>query len=77
MYIHREHANESGMNELPKNKRPGLVSRKRAKKGQAVKQAISIRLSPEVISFFKAKGPGWQTRIDKALRALVSALEDM
>jgi uncharacterized protein (DUF4415 family) len=33
--------------------------------------AVSIRLSPEVISHFKAKGPGWQSRIDQALRKIV------
>jgi uncharacterized protein (DUF4415 family) len=35
------------------------------------KVAVSIRLSPEVISHFKAKGPGWQSRIDDALRKIV------
>ena len=34
------------------------------------KVAVSIRLSPEVISHFKAKGPGWQSRIDDALRQI-------
>jgi uncharacterized protein (DUF4415 family) len=34
------------------------------------KVAVSIRLSPEVISFFKSKGPGWQSRIDDALRKI-------
>jgi uncharacterized protein (DUF4415 family) len=32
--------------------------------------AVSIRLSPEVISYFKAKGPGWQSKIDEALRKI-------
>ncbi len=32
------------------------------------KQAISIRLSPEVLEHFKAGGPGWQSRIDDALK---------
>ena len=32
------------------------------------KVAVSIRLSPEVIAHFKAGGPGWQSRIDDALR---------
>jgi uncharacterized protein (DUF4415 family) len=32
------------------------------------KQAVSIRLSPEVIRHFRAGGRGWQTRIDEALR---------
>jgi uncharacterized protein (DUF4415 family) len=34
------------------------------------KVAVSIRLSPEVVKHFKAKGPGWQSRIDKALRKI-------
>ncbi|MDB5564486.1 MAG: hypothetical protein JWP84_1052 [Tardiphaga sp.] len=32
------------------------------------KIAVSIRLSPDVVAHFKAKGPGWQARIDDALR---------
>ena len=47
--------------------------RKRAAKGEAHKMAISIRLSPEVIAFYKTKGAGWQTRIDETLRAIVAA----
>ena len=35
------------------------------------KVAVSIRLSPDVISHFKSKGPGWQSRIDDALRKIV------
>jgi uncharacterized protein (DUF4415 family) len=34
------------------------------------KVAVSIRLSPEVIAHFKAGGPGWQSRIDEALRKM-------
>ena len=49
--------------------------RNRAKKDEPHKQAVSIRLSPEVLAFFKRKGPGWQTRIDRALRAFVEAAE--
>ena len=32
---------------------------------------VSIRLSPEVVNHFKKKGPGWQSRIDNALRKIV------
>lgn len=32
------------------------------------KVSTTIRLSQEVIDRFKADGPGWQTRIDEALR---------
>ena len=33
------------------------------------KVALSIRLSRDVIDAFKAEGPGWQSRMDDALRA--------
>ena len=32
------------------------------------KQATTIRLSPDVMTAFKATGAGWQTRIDAALK---------
>jgi uncharacterized protein (DUF4415 family) len=45
-----------------------LVHRgKRGPQKAPTKQLVSLRLSPEVISHFKATGPGWQTRIDGAL----------
>ena len=31
---------------------------------------VSIRLSPEVVEYFKAGGPGWQRRIDEALKRI-------
>jgi uncharacterized protein (DUF4415 family) len=37
-------------------------------KSPAPKIAIRIRLSPDSLAYFKAGGPGWQTRIDQALR---------
>ncbi len=32
------------------------------------KQLVSIRLDKDVVEKFKAAGPGWQTRINAALR---------
>jgi uncharacterized protein (DUF4415 family) len=32
------------------------------------KRLLSLRLSPEVISGWKATGPGWQTRMAEVLR---------
>ncbi len=32
------------------------------------KRLISLRLDPEVIDHFRATGPGWQTRMNDALR---------
>jgi uncharacterized protein (DUF4415 family) len=34
------------------------------------KKLVSIRLSPQVIEAYKAKGPGWQSRIDADLRRI-------
>ena len=34
------------------------------------KIAVSLRLSPDVVKHFKDTGPGWQTRIDEALRKI-------
>ena len=35
------------------------------------KQAISIRLDTDVIDWFKADGPGYQSRINEALRQFI------
>jgi uncharacterized protein (DUF4415 family) len=35
------------------------------------KEAVSIRLSPEVLAHFRAGGEGWQTRIDETLKDFV------
>jgi uncharacterized protein (DUF4415 family) len=32
------------------------------------KQAIKLRLDPDVIAHFRETGPGWQTRINEVLR---------
>ena len=37
------------------------------------KQPVSIRLSPEVVDYFRASGKGWQTRIDDILKKFVSS----
>ena len=36
------------------------------------KERINIRLSHEVVTYFKAAGDGWQTRIDSALRQFIT-----
>jgi uncharacterized protein (DUF4415 family) len=33
---------------------------------------VSIRLSSEVVEHFRADGPGWQNRIDEALKKAVA-----
>jgi uncharacterized protein (DUF4415 family) len=37
-------------------------------KSPAPKHSVHLRLSPDVLAHFRAKGPGWQTRIDETLR---------
>ena len=37
------------------------------------KKGIFLRLDPDVLDWFKAGGPGYQTRINKALRAFMRA----
>jgi len=36
------------------------------------KERINIRLSHEVVEYFKSAGEGWQTRIDSALRQFIT-----
>lgn len=35
------------------------------------KVAVSLRLDPDVLNFFKATGPGWQTRLEDVLRGAI------
>lgn len=44
---------------LPKRGRP---------LAKAPKQAVNIRLSPDILAAFRATGQGWQTRLNDALR---------
>ncbi len=41
-----------------------------------VKQAVSVRLDQDVIAFFKAEGPGYQTRMNAVLRSYMQAKKD-
>ncbi|MQU63992.1 hypothetical protein GHO25_12715 [Pseudomonas sp. FSL R10-1350] len=36
-----------------------------------LKERVTLRLSPEVVDYFKAGGSGWQTRLDQALQQYV------
>lgn len=39
--------------------------------GTSRKTQMTIRVSNDVLDFFRASGPGWQTRMDEALRRYV------
>lgn len=42
--------------------------RRRGPQKTPVKEPVAIRLSQEVLAYFRATGKGWQTRMDAALR---------
>jgi uncharacterized protein (DUF4415 family) len=55
---------------------PELAEKLRRARGPqvaATKISTTIRLSPDVIGFFKRGGQGWQSRIDEALKEWVAA----
>ncbi len=37
------------------------------------KELVSLRLSPDVLAWLRATGPGWQTRLDELLRVKMMA----
>jgi uncharacterized protein (DUF4415 family) len=50
---------------------PDIVAAYRRSRGPQkapTKQLVSLRLDPDVIAHFRARGPGWQRRINDALR---------
>jgi uncharacterized protein (DUF4415 family) len=52
---------------------PALARSRRLRGGQKkpTKIAVSLRLTREVVERFRAGGPGWQTRMDEALKKAV------
>ena len=57
---------------LAEKRRPG----QRGPQVAPTKQLVSVRYSPEVLAFFKGSGPGWQSRMDEALKQWVSGHGD-
>jgi uncharacterized protein (DUF4415 family) len=50
-----------------KEKHPHIPKRVRGPQKDPRKIPVSIRLSPDVIKYFKSHGKGWQTKIDTIL----------
>jgi uncharacterized protein (DUF4415 family) len=48
---------------LPKRRRGERAPRKRPGRDQ-----ITLTLDRDIVQFFKSTGPGWQTRLNRALR---------
>jgi uncharacterized protein (DUF4415 family) len=55
--------------EADRNKRGRPISATR-------KEQVSVRYSPEVLSYFRSTGEGWQTRMDSALQLLITKHPD-
>ena len=53
---------------LPAELQAKIGMRRRGPQKDPTKERISIRLSSSVVEDFRATGPGWQSRIDSALR---------
>jgi uncharacterized protein (DUF4415 family) len=47
------------------------IRRGRGPSKSPTKKLVSLRISPEVIEYFKSTGDGWQSRIDETLREAV------
>jgi uncharacterized protein (DUF4415 family) len=47
------------------------IRRGRGPSKSPTKKLVSLRISPEVIDYFKSTGDGWQSRIDETLRQAV------
>lgn len=46
----------------------GEVVKSRRPKGDERKVSVTLRIDPDVLAKFKAGGPGWQSRMNEALR---------
>ena len=46
---------------------PNIPKRVRGPQKDPLKVPVSIRLSPDVVKYFKSQGKGWQTKINNVL----------
>ncbi|WP_448952147.1 BrnA antitoxin family protein [Labrys neptuniae] len=61
---------------LPAAMMNALAKRRRGQRGAQkapTKALVSLRLDQDIIDRFKAEGPGWQSRINEALRKALAA----
>ncbi len=58
---------------LPKEAVAALVRKVGRPRGStsSIKEAVSLRIDRDILDRFRASGPGWQTRINEALRKAV------
>jgi uncharacterized protein (DUF4415 family) len=61
-------ARSKGPESLPPEMLAAFTKHRGGRPRGSNKQALSLRLDRDVIEKFKATGPGWQSRINEALR---------
>jgi uncharacterized protein (DUF4415 family) len=49
----------------------GLLAESVRPRSAVHKKPVTVRLDPEIVQFFQASGPGWQTRMNAALAEYV------
>ena len=56
------------LHEIVSQELAGEMLKKRGRpKKESPKQQVTLRISPEVIEYYRSTGQGWQSRIDKVL----------
>lgn len=50
---------------------PRTAARVRGRQKAPTKKQVTLRLDPDVLAHFQAAGPGWQSRINAALRRVI------
>ena len=51
----------------------GAIKRTRGPNKRPTKEQVAIRLDPDVLGAFRSAGPGWQTRMNSALKEWLAA----
>jgi len=52
----------------------GRLVRRGRPKGSGQKVQTTLRLDADIVAAYRASGPGWQTRVNEALRATLPAV---
>jgi uncharacterized protein (DUF4415 family) len=58
------------------NRRPRTRRGRPPKPEGERKVLVSLRLAPDIVEWFRATGPGWQSRIEELLRREVRSAAD-
>jgi len=70
-WTQEDFARAKPIEEYPELAQAFAEARKRGRPPGSAKQQITLRLEKDVIARFRAGGPGWQSRMNEALRKAV------